>query len=130
MDHSSGAAHMREALRLLSAEGLVEATAQRGFRVTSATEDDLSDLQLIRIEIETIALTRAIELGDVDWEGHVIAANKNIKVGALRFTSHSASFIAFERGHFADAGLDVEFEFSKPRNLLPWRLPRAMSNTL
>jgi len=30
----------------------------------------------------------------------------------------------------ADAGLDVEFEFSKPRNLLPWRLPRAMSNTL
>jgi len=60
---------MREALRLLSAEGLVEATAQRGFRVTSATEDDLRDIQLVRIEIETIALTRAIELGDVDWEG-------------------------------------------------------------
>lgn len=40
-----------------------------------------------------------------------IAANKKIKVGALRFTSHSGSFIAFERGYFADAGLDVEFEF-------------------
>lgn len=39
------------------------------------------------------------------------AANKKIKVGALRFTSHSASFIAFERGYFADAGLDVEFVF-------------------
>lgn len=39
------------------------------------------------------------------------AANKKIKVGALRFTSHSASFIAFERGYFADAGLDVEFTF-------------------
>jgi NitT/TauT family transport system substrate-binding protein len=34
-----------------------------------------------------------------------------IKVGALRFTSHSASFIAFERGYFKEAGLDVEFEF-------------------
>ena len=40
-----------------------------------------------------------------------LAMNKKIKVGALRFTSHSGSFIAFERGYFADAGLDVEFEF-------------------
>lgn len=40
-----------------------------------------------------------------------IAANRKIKVGALRFTSHSGSFIAFERGYFAEAGLDVEFEF-------------------
>ena len=40
-----------------------------------------------------------------------IAANKKIKIGALRFTSHAASFIAFERGYFADAGLDVEFVF-------------------
>jgi NitT/TauT family transport system substrate-binding protein len=41
----------------------------------------------------------------------VFAQKQKIKVGALRFTSHSASFIAFERGYFADAGLDVEFEF-------------------
>ncbi|QUJ76048.1 ABC transporter substrate-binding protein [Sulfitobacter albidus] len=40
-----------------------------------------------------------------------LAANRKIKVGALRFTSHSANFIALERGYFADAGLDVEFEF-------------------
>ena len=40
-----------------------------------------------------------------------IAANKKIIVGALRFTSHSGSFIAVERGYFADAGLDVELKF-------------------
>lgn len=40
-----------------------------------------------------------------------IAANRKIKVGALRFTSHSGSFVAFERGYFTEAGLDVEFEF-------------------
>ena len=34
-----------------------------------------------------------------------------IKVGALRFTSHSASFVALERGYFTDAGLEVEFIF-------------------
>lgn len=40
-----------------------------------------------------------------------IAQNKKIKVGALRFTSHSGSFIALERGYFAQAGLDVELTF-------------------
>lgn len=43
--------------------------------------------------------------------GPVLAMNKKIKVGALRFTSHSGSFIAYERGYFAEAGLDVEFRF-------------------
>lgn len=38
------------------------------------------------------------------------AADK-ITVGALRFTSHSASFIAFEKGYFKEEGLDVEFKF-------------------
>ena len=38
-------------------------------------------------------------------------ANTKVNVGALRFTSHAASFVAFERGYFAGAGLDVEFVF-------------------
>lgn len=40
-----------------------------------------------------------------------LAQNKKIVVGALRFTSHSGSFVAFERGYFAEAGLDVELRF-------------------
>ncbi|MGB7299743.1 MAG: ABC transporter substrate-binding protein [Burkholderiaceae bacterium] len=40
-----------------------------------------------------------------------VAASRKIKVGALRFTSHAGSFAAFERGYFADAGLNVEFKF-------------------
>lgn len=39
------------------------------------------------------------------------AAGQKIKVGALRFTSHAASFVALERGYFADAGLEVELKF-------------------
>ena len=39
------------------------------------------------------------------------AARRKIKVGALRFTSHSASFIALEKGYFEKAGLDVELKF-------------------
>ncbi len=40
-----------------------------------------------------------------------LAADRKIKVGALRFTSHAGSFVAVERGYFADAGLDVELVF-------------------
>ncbi|MBV1865968.1 MAG: ABC transporter substrate-binding protein [Rhodobacteraceae bacterium] len=40
-----------------------------------------------------------------------LSKNKKITVGALRFTSHSGSFIALEKGLFAEAGLDVELKF-------------------
>jgi NitT/TauT family transport system substrate-binding protein len=40
-------------------------------------------------------------------------AAEKIRVGAIRWTSHSASFVAYERGYFKDAGLDVEFKFFK-----------------
>lgn len=40
----------------------------------------------------------------------VQAADK-ITIGALRFTSHSPSFIAYERGYFKKEGLDVELKF-------------------
>ena len=39
------------------------------------------------------------------------AADTKINVGALRFTSHSASFVAYERAYFKDEGLDVPFKF-------------------
>jgi NitT/TauT family transport system substrate-binding protein len=40
-----------------------------------------------------------------------------LKVGALRFTSHAPTFIAIERGYFAEAGFDVEpvfFQAAQP----------------
>ena len=39
------------------------------------------------------------------------AEDAAVTVGALRFTSHAASFVALERGYFADEGLDVELRF-------------------
>ncbi|WP_319775184.1 ABC transporter substrate-binding protein [Breoghania sp.] len=38
------------------------------------------------------------------------AADK-IRVGTIRLISHSASYVAFERGYFAEQGLDVEYKF-------------------
>ncbi|MFT6559138.1 ABC transporter substrate-binding protein [Sneathiella sp.] len=38
-------------------------------------------------------------------------ADDKITIGALRFTSHSPSFIAYEKGYFKEEGLDVELKF-------------------
>lgn len=70
-----GSAHsMREALSALSGEGLVEANAQRGFRVASATAADIADIQNLRLEMERIGLSWSMRRGDDEWEGRVIAA--------------------------------------------------------
>lgn len=65
---------MRETLRMLTAQGMVEATNQRGFRVTSANDEDLRDILLMRLELEGLGLARSMARGDVDWEASVIAA--------------------------------------------------------
>ena len=74
-----GSAHsMREALVQLSVERLVEATAQRGFRVASATQADLEDITRLRVEIECLGLRWSMERADVDWEGRVVAARHRL----------------------------------------------------
>jgi GntR family transcriptional regulator, carbon starvation induced regulator len=71
-----GSSHsLREALTLLSSQGLVEANAQRGFRVSSATEEDLKDIIQFRWEIEKLGLEWSLKNGDVKWQGKVIAAS-------------------------------------------------------
>ncbi len=42
---------------------------------------------------------------------HMAAAADKIKLGALRFTSHSGAFVAFEKGYFNEEDLDVELVF-------------------
>lgn len=65
---------IREALSRLTSEGLVVAEPQRGFRASPISQEDLQDLTKVRIEIESLCLRRAIELGDVDWESRLVAA--------------------------------------------------------
>ena len=53
----------------------------------------------------------ALAAGAMTLVASAAAANDAITVGALRFTSHGAGFVAFEKGYFAEEGLDVTFEF-------------------
>jgi DNA-binding GntR family transcriptional regulator len=65
---------VREALSRLSAEGLVVAEPQRGFRVAPVSLEDLADLTTTRIDIENLCLARSIEHGGVDWETAIVGA--------------------------------------------------------
>src|SRR5216684_2503910 len=64
-------AAVREALSRLVADGLVQASDQRGFRVSPVSSADLEDVTRTRIDIESLALRRSIERGDQAWLGSV-----------------------------------------------------------
>lgn len=87
---------MRETLRLLTAEGMVEATAQRGFRVTSATEDDLRDILMMRLHVERFGLMRSMERADVAWEGSVVAAHHALRRAEERVQGDPDDMTALE----------------------------------
>lgn len=65
---------IREALSRLTSEGLVVAEPQRGFRAAPISAADLVDLTMVRIEIDSLCLRRAIVSGDVEWEARLLAA--------------------------------------------------------
>jgi DNA-binding GntR family transcriptional regulator len=66
---------LREALSRLAEQGLVISEPQQGFRVVPVSPDDLQDLTAARVEIETMALRRALASGDLAWEARLVAAN-------------------------------------------------------
>ena len=68
-------------------------------------------ISIIRQQIGKI-LTASL-VAAVFWSGSIptAAAADKIAVGALRFTSHAATFVAYERGYFKDQGLEVDIKF-------------------
>jgi DNA-binding GntR family transcriptional regulator len=72
--YNLGLTPIREALMRLSSEGMVRNEANRGARVREATLDELRDLMQTRREIEELCLTKAITLGDAEWEAEILRA--------------------------------------------------------
>ncbi len=86
-----GLAPLREALSRLASENLVAAEDQRGFRVTEVSLRDLLDLTFVRRNIEVIALRAAIDKGDDEWEGNVVAAFHRLSLAQMRRQDDPAS---------------------------------------
>lgn len=74
-EHGASLSIVREALTRLAAERLVRSQPQQGFAVSSLSPAALRDMTFVRIQIESIALRRAIELGGIEWEAGIVAAH-------------------------------------------------------
>lgn len=72
--YDAGGSPVREALMRLESEHLVVLEQNRGFRVASASAEELRDLTRARIEIESTALKWSMAAGTVRWEGEVVGA--------------------------------------------------------
>ncbi len=72
--YDAGTSTLRESLTRLTAEGLVVAEGQRGFRVAPVSLKDLWDITRLRQQLETEAVRRSIAIGDDRWESEVLAA--------------------------------------------------------
>jgi DNA-binding GntR family transcriptional regulator len=69
---------VREALSRLAGERLVNASPQQGFAVVELNAPDLQDLTDVRVLVETAALRRSIENGDLAWESGLVAAHHRL----------------------------------------------------
>lgn len=74
-----GLSPLREALNRLAATGLLNQESQRGFRVPQLSAAELEDIVQLRIELEGMAVTRSLKLGDADWEADLLAAGHRLK---------------------------------------------------
>lgn len=83
-----GFSPIREALSRLLGEGLVELEPNRGFRVTGLSREDLEDIAVTRVAIETTALRRAIQRGGDEWEVGIVSAMHRYRLASDgKFTS-------------------------------------------
>jgi DNA-binding GntR family transcriptional regulator len=74
-EHGVSLSVVREALTRLAEQGLVVSQPQQGFQVTPISREDLVDLTGTRLDIETLALRRSVERGDVEWRARLVAAH-------------------------------------------------------
>jgi DNA-binding GntR family transcriptional regulator len=97
-DISLGA--LREALSQLSAEGLTQAEAHRGYLVTLISVEDVVDPARVRTVVETPCLIWAIENGTLEWVSNIDAATHRL-VDAARELDQEARPSTWTGAHAA-----------------------------
>lgn len=65
---------IREALNRLAQEGIVDASENKGFRVSALSVEDFQQITRLRCLLESEALSDSIRCGDDVWEADVLGA--------------------------------------------------------
>ena len=69
---------LREILSRLSSEKLVLAEGQKGFEVSPVSAEGLREIASLRQVIENHAIEKSFAVGDLEWEGRVVAAHHKL----------------------------------------------------
>jgi DNA-binding GntR family transcriptional regulator len=97
-----GATPLREALSLLTAQGLVERLDQRGFRVPNLVGSEFVELLAMRCWLEERALRQAIQKGGKQWEEGIVVANYRLsRTPRVSPDISPAANLEYERCHKA-----------------------------
>lgn len=97
-EYGVSATVVRDALARLADQHLAVLSPNRGYHVVQFGDEDVRELVEYRIITETAALRLAIERGDIDWEGAVVAAHHRLRAAGTApgygsdewFQAHSA----------------------------------------
>ena len=76
--YALGGTPIREALNLLTSDGLVERFDQRGFRVAGATLEKFKDIYAMRHWLEERALRESIAAASVAWEEAIVLSHHHL----------------------------------------------------
>lgn len=85
--YSVSVSSLREILYRLTAENLVIAEGQRGFEVSPVSRQELMELADLRILLECHAIELSFAAGDLEWEGHIVAAHHRLAAVERRLLS-------------------------------------------
>ncbi len=95
-----GATPIREALSLLTADGLVERLEQRGFRVAEMSDAEFDELLALRCWVEERAVCQAMQKGGKEWEEGIVVARFHLsRTPRIPPDVNSAANIEYERCH-------------------------------
>lgn len=89
---------LREALTQLVALRLVDFEENRGYTVSPISLTNLAEITQLRIAFERMALSAAIGVGDLDWEGRIVGSLHRLSQ-TNRDPSDLPTLDAWERAH-------------------------------
>lgn len=99
--YEAGASPLREALSLLTSEGLVDRIDQRGFRVAEISLAAFEELLTTRCWLEERALTESIRNGGVAWEENLVLAHHRLTRTDRSASGELRTTTAWETAHRA-----------------------------
>lgn len=104
-EHGLSISPLREAVTRLVSDGLVQFEDQRGYTVAPISRADLAEITALRVSLETMALARAVTVGDLEWESAVMGALYRLsKAARAEIDSWEAAHSAFHIALVAGCG--------------------------